>query len=204
MALGYGIVGLGAAEGMHAGVLTSSLTDELLSGTTLPMLVVREGPQAKVQAVAGFSTVLVPVTGTVSNRAAQELAYSLAARAGAEVIILHVEPERRSNGRRTALRERSRGTVARQVLERARGLARRLGVSPQALVRTGYPTTEIIAAARETKADLVVLGSELRPMVPGEPFLGHLFEHVMDEVETNVAVLAAPPQWRAAHADGSN
>jgi hypothetical protein len=27
---------------------------------------------------------------------------------------------------------------------------------------------------------------------------------VMDEVETNVAVVAAPPQWRAAHADGSN
>jgi hypothetical protein len=65
-------------------VLTSSLTDELLSRTTLPMLVVREGPQAKVQAVAGFATVLVPVTGTVSNHAAQELAYSLAARTGAE------------------------------------------------------------------------------------------------------------------------
>ena len=49
--------------------------------------------------MSGFSTVLVPVIGTVPNRAAQELAYSLAARAGAEVVILHVEPERRSNGR---------------------------------------------------------------------------------------------------------
>jgi hypothetical protein len=39
--------------------------------------------------------VLVPVIGTVANRAAQELAYSLAARAGAEVVILHVEPEPR-------------------------------------------------------------------------------------------------------------
>jgi hypothetical protein len=67
---------------MREGVLTSSLTDELLSRTTLPMLVVREGPQAKVQAVSDFSTVLMPVIGTVADRAAQELAYSLAARAG--------------------------------------------------------------------------------------------------------------------------
>jgi K+:H+ antiporter len=204
MALGYGVVGLGAAEGMHEGVLTSSLTDELLSRTTLPMVVVREGPQAKVQAVAGFSTVLVPVIGTVANRASQELAYSLAARAGAKVVILHVEPERPSNGRRTALRERSRGTVARQVLEEARELAWRLGVSPQALVRTGAPTEEIIAAVRETQADLVVVGSELRPTVPGEPFLGHLVEHVMHEADTTVAVVATPPQWLAARTDGGH
>jgi Kef-type K+ transport system membrane component KefB len=204
MALGYGVVGLGAGEGMREGVLTSSLTDELLSQTTLPMLVVREGSQAQVQVVSGFSTVLVPVIGTVPNRAAQELAYSLAARSGAEVVILHVEPERRSNGRRTALRERSGGTVAGQVLEEAQDLARRLGVSPRALVRTGSPTEEIIAAVRETEADLVVLGSELRPMVPGEPFLGHLVEHVMDEAETNVAVVVAPPQWLAAQAGGNH
>ncbi|HZA16748.1 MAG TPA: cation:proton antiporter [Pseudonocardiaceae bacterium] len=204
MALGYGVVGLGAGEGMREGVLTSSLTDELLSQTTLPMLVVREGSQAQVQVVSGFSTVLVPVIGTVPNRAAQELAYSLAARSGAEVVILHVEPERRSNGRRTALRERSGGTVAGQVLEEAQDLARRLGVSPRALVRTGSPTEEIIAAVRETGADLVVLGSELRPMVPGEPFLGHLVEHVMDEAETNVAVVVAPPQWLAAQAGGNH
>jgi nucleotide-binding universal stress UspA family protein len=166
--------------------------------------VVREGPQAKVQAVAGFSTVLVPVIGTVANRASQELAYSLAARAGAKVVILHVEPERPSNGRRTALRERSRGTVARQVLEEARELAWRLGVSPQALVRTGAPTEEIIAAVRETQADLVVVGSELRPTVPGEPFLGHLVEHVMHEADTTVAVVATPPQWLAARTDGGH
>jgi Kef-type K+ transport system membrane component KefB/nucleotide-binding universal stress UspA family protein len=200
MALGYGVVGLGAGEGMREGVLTSSLTDELLSRTILPMLVAREGPQAQVQAVTGFSTVLVPVIGTVANRAAQELAYSLAARAGAEVVILHVEPEPRSNGRRTAVRERSGGTISRQVLEEARDLARRLDVLPRALVRMGSPTEEILAAVRETEADLVVLGSELRPMVPGEPFLGHLVENVMDEAETTVAVVAAPPQWLAAHA----
>jgi nucleotide-binding universal stress UspA family protein len=144
------------------------------------------------------------VIGTVPNRAAQELAYSLAARAGAEVVILHVEPERRSKGRRTALRERSGGTVAGQVLEEARDLARRLGVSPRALVRTGSPTQEIIAAVRETEADLVVLGSELRPMVPGEPFLGHLVEHVINEAEATVAVVAAPPQWLPAQAGGSH
>jgi nucleotide-binding universal stress UspA family protein len=79
-------------------------------------------------------------------------------------------------------------------------LARRLDVSPRALVRMGSPTEEILAAVRETEADLVVLGSELRPMVPGEPFLGHLVEDVMDEAETTVAVVAAPPQWLAAHA----
>ena len=189
---------------MHEGVLTSSFTDELLSRTTLPMLVVREGPQPKAQAVSDFSTVLVPVIGTVPNRAAQELAYSLAARVGAEVVILHVEPERPSNGRRTALRERSRETIAQQVLEEARDLARRFGVSPRALVCTGSPTEEIIAAVRETEADLVVLGSELRPMVPGEPFLGHLVEHVMEEAETNVAIVATPPQWMAAQADGGH
>jgi hypothetical protein len=48
------LVGPGAAEGMHAGVLTSSLTDELLSRTTLPMLVVREGPQARFRQCRDF------------------------------------------------------------------------------------------------------------------------------------------------------
>jgi hypothetical protein len=41
-------------------------------------------------------------------------------------------------------------------------------------------------------------------MAPGEPFLGHLVEHVMHEAETTVAVVAAPPQWLAARTDGGH
>ena len=202
--LGYGAVGLGAGEGHSAGILTSSLTDELLSRTPVPMVVVREGGQAKVQAASGFPRVLVPVVGTVSNLLAQELGGSLCGHRGSALWLLHVEPGRElgrapggrgSGGGRTLAPRHHRGELLQQqVLRDAEGLARRLGAAPRLLTREGDPTQEILAAAAELAADLVVLGTELRSVQPGQPVLGPVVEQLLENLPCTVAVVAAPMQ----------
>ena len=209
--LGYGALVMGAGEGHSDGVVTSSLTDELLSRSTVPTIVVREGQRARVQAGSGFPRVLVPVIGTVPNVLAQEVGASMCAHRDSTLWLLHVEPAREpggaTNGGRTGggragggrtlvLRQNRRQLLQQQVLRDAENLARRLGAAPRPLTRQGAdPAQEILTVADELDADLVVLGSELRSVLPGQPFLGHLVEHLLENLHCTVAVVATPPQW---------
>ena len=90
--LGYSVVGIGSQEGVEEGAFMSALTDRLLAAAPLPVLVVQSGPTARLDAFTGFSRILVPVAGTLPNRLAQEVAFSAAATAGAELVIAHVVP----------------------------------------------------------------------------------------------------------------
>jgi nucleotide-binding universal stress UspA family protein len=92
---------------------------------------------------------------------------------------------------------RSTADLAQGVLAEAGELARRLGVRPRPVARSGRSrAAEIAALADELDADLVVLSAELQP-VAGEPFLGTLVEDVITRVEASVAVVATPPRWLA-------
>jgi Kef-type K+ transport system membrane component KefB len=206
MALGYGIVGMGAWEGRGDGALLSPLTEGLLAQSPLPVLLVWDGRRAKAEAALGFQRMLVPVVGTLANRAAQELAFSLGAASEAEVVIAHVTKDdddatsdRAGGGTvaRTRVATRSTADLAQGVLAEAGELARRLGVRPRPVARSGRSrAAEIAALADELDADLVVLSAELQP-VAGEPFLGTLVEDVITRVEASVAVVATPPRWLA-------
>ncbi|MDP9389178.1 MAG: cation:proton antiporter [Actinomycetota bacterium] len=205
MPLGYGIVGMGAWEGRGGGALLSPLTEGLLAQSALPVLLVWDGRGAEAAASSGFRRVLVPVVSTVPSRAAQELAFSLAAASGAEVVAAHVivdDGEQAASGTtatatRVRARPRSTGDLAQGLLAEAIELGRRLGVRPRPVVRTGRSRpAEIVALAEEIDADLVVLGAELQPLA-GEPFLGNLVEDVIGLAGASVAVVATPPQWVA-------
>ena len=210
MGLGFGALAIGAAEGHGDGALMTPLTEALLARTSLPAVVVWEGSRSRLQVATGFDRVLLPVVATVPNRAAQELAFSLAAASGADAVVAHLTtaqgPGDRAMAtvgagpvRRRATRERSRTTVAQGIVAEAVDLAGSFGVRPRRIIReTDSRADAIVDLAGEVNADLVVLSAELQA-VAGEPFLGALVEEVVAEAagRFTVAVVAVPPRWPA-------
>jgi nucleotide-binding universal stress UspA family protein len=166
--------------------------------------------KSRLQTVTGFNRVLLPVVATVPNRAAQEVAFSLAGECGADVVVAHVvgtdsqpngaaAPASPSARRRLATRTRSRTTMAEGIVAEAMDLARRFGVRPRRIIRQADSRADaIVGLAAEIRADLVVLSAELQA-VAGEPFLGSLVEEVVAEAagRFTVAVVAVPPRWPA-------
>ena len=200
--LGFDVVGIGAWTGRGEGPLLSPLSEAILSRSKVPVVVAWDGADGRKEAKNGFRRVLVPVVSTVASRAAQEVAFSLAAHSEVEVVIAHIDVERSApvpasvgaRGSDEAVRQRaqSRSNRADGVVYEAADLARRLGVQPQTIVRKGKSRAESICSlARELDVDLVVLGSELQP-VAGETFLGDLVERLIVAVDCSVAVVAIP------------
>ena len=87
--LGYGVIAVGVATG-HEGQLYSPMVDELLLNATIPVVIVRRARGLERPLPAAFSRVVVPVTGTRSSRAAQEVAFSISVQIGTEVLLTHV------------------------------------------------------------------------------------------------------------------
>jgi Kef-type K+ transport system membrane component KefB/nucleotide-binding universal stress UspA family protein len=88
--LGYGVIGLGVADTPTRGTLLSAMADGLLLRSTLPMVVVRRARNLETRLPGIFSRALVPVSGTQSSRAAQEIAFNIASHLGTEIILAHV------------------------------------------------------------------------------------------------------------------
>jgi len=204
--LGYGAICVGVA-GRHEGQLYSPMVDELLLHSPLPVVIVRRAEGIETPLPGAFTRAIVPVTGTRSSRAAQEVAFGVSGQLGTEVVLTHVVQRQRPQLRmlperltRTKLATRvlgeDRSESARQVvdslMESARSRGSEMGVDARALVPEGSSVAStLVAAAEEQEADLVVLGASLRN-VDGRPFLGHTVETVLERCTANVAVVAMP------------
>ena len=223
--LGYGVIGLGAAEHPGPDHLLSSVVDDLLAASPIPLLVVRRARQPDQVLPAAFRRALVPVTGTAAARAGQEVAYNISRHLGTAVTVAHVvtrppgvsesppgdsrspaggESVPASGGPAAGgdlvpagrdgepVLARSATGTGEGVLREAESLARELGVEPQVLVRHGQSAgPEIVTAAQEAEADLVVMGATVR-LVEGRPFLGHTVEHVLAHTDATVVVVVLP------------
>jgi len=189
--LGYGAIAVGAAERPAPGHLLSPVVDDLLLESPVPVLVARRAELSSRPGgslPAAFSRVLVPVSGDPESRAAQELAFGLAARLGSEIVLVHVLPGEtaRDDG------ERARGELAAAMFEDAEAMAGALGARTVRLLREGDASgRELIAAARETRADLVVVGATAR-RAGAAVFLGHDVEMVLADVGATVAAIILP------------
>ena len=204
--LGYGAICVGVA-GRHEGQLYSPMVDELLLHSPLPVLIIRRAEGLETALPGAFTRVVVPVTGTRSSTAAQEVAFGVSSQLGTEVVLTHVTqrqwPELRMLPRRltssrlaTRVLRESHSESARQVvdalMEAARSRGAEMGIDARTLVQEGSsPASTLVAVAEEQKADLVVLGASLRN-VDGRPFLGHTVETVLERCPANVAVVAMP------------
>jgi Kef-type K+ transport system membrane component KefB len=202
--LGYGAMAVGATDRRMDGRLISPVVDGLLASSPLPILIVRRGPEDN-GVRRRFRRILVPAIGTTAGRAAQEVAYGLARRSDAEVILAHVItvprsgvmasilPWRRSDADGGLVEERAR--VAEQVVAEAQAHAHELGVRAAPALRTGVSVAEEMETlVRESDADLVVLTANVRQL-SGRPFLGHGVEHLLERSDTTLVIVATPPGW---------
>jgi Kef-type K+ transport system membrane component KefB/nucleotide-binding universal stress UspA family protein len=182
--LGYQAIGLGAAD-QGGDRLLSPVVDEVLADSPIPLVIVRRARRQSTRTPFAFARALVPVSGSPSSRSAQEVAFSLSARLGTQIVLVHVV-NRPDDGTARS------GGVADAVLVDAMGVARQFDVEPRSLTRSGTSTgEEILAAAVAEEADLVVLGATVRRL-DGRPFLGHTVEHILDQAEMTVVVVTSP------------
>jgi nucleotide-binding universal stress UspA family protein len=87
--LGYGVIGVGAVDRANDGQLLSPMVDELMARSPLPMVIVRHNhPRGDVP--RSFRRILVPAVGTRAARAAQEVAFNVAAKLRTDTVLVHV------------------------------------------------------------------------------------------------------------------
>lgn len=212
--LGYGLVALGATERFESGEGMSRILREVLAHCPVPMVLVRHAREYAGDPVAlDFRHVIVPAAGTRVSQAAQEIAYTLAEKLNAQVDAVHVDTRADADGAGPAgmlpflrwrragdpsasdpdLKRRGAGDAPVVMLEKARSLAEQFGHGRvNVIARTGRQAgPELMAAADEQGADLIVVGAQVRSH-DGDPFLGHGVEHLLREARQTVLAVVFP------------
>jgi Kef-type K+ transport system membrane component KefB len=196
-ALGFGAIAVGATDERVAGTLISPVVDELLASSPLPVIMVRQAKRRDLDAEVRARRVLVPAVGTLPGRAALEVAYGVARRLDARVLLAHVVTTPSVAAYRWRGEHAARADVAGHVIEEAMALARELGVRAEPEICTGASASEeILRLTRDRHVDLLVLAANLRQFT-GRPFLGHGVEYLLEEADPTVVVVTAPPGWSA-------
>lgn len=200
--LGYAVLGLGTRESFIDGKILGPVVDDLLTASPLPMVIVRRARDAAPnEPLTGFQRALIPVTGSTGSRAAQELGYSFAKNLGTDLVLTHIinRPVTRRDGeagRSDAVSVRRAQVAvtkaAARVMRQAISHAQEHNIAARSSVRAGAVRgDEILAEARATGADLIVLGTFVSTL-DGHPFLGYTVDHVLDHSEVAVVVVAIP------------
>ncbi|MCP4087770.1 MAG: cation:proton antiporter [Actinomycetia bacterium] len=204
--LGYGVIAFGARDTREDGSLFSPTVDQVLAETDVPVVIVRRAKNLDGRLPGFFTRALVPVAGSNSSRAAQELAFSLSASLGTEIVLSHILNRSSENGDGSHffdfLPGRRRGGVVElddparvageKLLGQAVALADELGVRARTMIRSAPAAAdEIIRTADELEADLVVVGATLRKL-DGRPFLGHRVEEILERANPTVVVAIVP------------
>ncbi|MEX1162490.1 MAG: cation:proton antiporter [Nitriliruptor sp.] len=198
--LGYGLVGVGLTEEFRDTHELSNVLQLLISHSKVPLLLVRHGAEGAVDVTAA-RRILVPVTGVLTGRAAEEVGAVLAAGLDAHLDLVHVvtrSDRGGDTGQRVPLDVGGRGTgtesTARSVLDQAVQRASRFGADATGSARTGAVTPEaILAAAQDLGSDLIVLSARSRA-VEGKPFLGHGTEYLLEHAPQTVVTVIFPPE----------
>jgi nucleotide-binding universal stress UspA family protein len=115
-----------------------------------------------------FSRILVPTDFSAGSETAWRTAQRLAAALGAELVLLHVFVEAPLFLEGPFMRERVREVYSgarawvQEQLEKWAADARAAGCAARTVVRTGVAYQGIVAAAKDERADLIVLGTHGR------------------------------------------
>ena len=198
--LGYGAMAVGVDAAGVDGSFVSQLVDEILAELHIPIVLVRGARNQDGRLPGIFARALVPVVGSQSSRAAQEIAGNMSNRLGTEVLLSHVvysPDEGRSGGmlyrsRVSVSTRRGNSDVADRVLEQAAQHAQELRANYRTEVRFSVsPGDEILRQAVQSDSDLIVLGAELRRL-EGRPFLGQNVEYVLRNATQTVVVAIIP------------
>ena len=196
--LGYDLVVLGATETTDAGRVFSSVIDRVLARLQLPTLIFRyPGPGAPgVLSDPDSLTVrrvLLSVESNQASRAAEEVAYSLAAHGEGSVLALHLiaaageaapylDPSGGSQDHRAGL----------ELVEESVAFGQRLGAQVNADVRPATRrAAELVETANTGGWDLLVMGATNRPLSQ-RPFFGYDMSYVIKHVTIPMVMVAIP------------
>ena len=193
--LGFGVIGLGADETDRDGIVISGRVDDVLSVSSIPVLLVRRNRTLGANRLpAAYAKAVVPIGGTPASRAASEIAFNVSSNLGTEVHLAHVV-SRDESGLLAGILHRGDDhgaeEVGQRLLDQSAAMADGLGVGTKQALRVGDPADEILALVAELEADLVVMGANLR-RPDGRPFLGHTVERVLRECDATVALVLMP------------
>ena len=202
--LGYGVVALGIGEDVGEHGLPDEVS-EVLARTAVPVVLVRRPRGLRRTTPWSFGRALVPVAGSRTARAAQEIAFGISSSIGTETVLAHIStnghtPDGHSpDGHGPGEGHRST-PVGDEVLAHASGHGVDVGARVQTIERpSAAPGAEIVALAQEVGADLVVVGASQRTAVETQ-FLGQTTTEILRRCPVTVvavvlptAVPAAPP-----------
>lgn len=145
------ILGTHGRRGLKRFVL-GSVARQLLEAIEVPVCTV--GPRAHKGALTQIETILHPVSLSGMHEASATLALELGRQCGAQVVLLHVVPPAPSSGRDPARAMEAATEQLQRLIPRDAQSRTRVDV------RSAHGTTvaEILAAAEENRAGLIVLG----------------------------------------------
>ncbi len=182
----YDLVVLGATEmDSTAEALFGGVVDEIVRLAPVSSLIVRGGTVP-----AGWRPrrIVLPTDGTMASRRAAELAFAVIEPDGM-VTVVHVVPKETSAVTAVMADDpANRLEIGHQIAADLRQLGESFGVATETEVRMGpEPEEAILETARRINADLVVLGTSVRP-ASQRLFLGPRVERVLASCPCPVVV----------------
>lgn len=194
--LGFGVIGLGINKSSDTAskLELSSLVDELLSVSQLPVVLVRRASDGL---PAAFGRVVVPVDASPQSRMACEIACNFSAQLGTQVLLAHVlQADKHRSGLSGFFGFRRDldhvASQARNILNKTATLASEIGIEPQQLLRTASSRSQgIDEIVEEKEADLVIMGAQLR-RVNNRAYLGDTVESTLNNSPATVVVVLTP------------
>ena len=135
-----------------------------------------------------IKTVLVPTDFSDPSRVAASFAATFAERLGAELIFLHVADPYLGSGDLLLDVARLQRNTEYDALDQLRSWVKDIAPAAKIEVRIGVPAHQIIEAARELKADLIVIPTHGRSAI-AQFFMGGVAEKVVRHAGCPVMVL---------------
>lgn len=203
--LGYGTAVIGTSAPADEDRVLSPLAEELALRSPVPVMLVRRGLDVTSRLPPAYGRVLIPVAGTSSSLAAQEVGLAISASIGTEAILTHVvhhdEKEEASRARRTwagtdvlARPGGATRAAAQQLLDDAVAKAANLGARAfTALTEAESTAAGILQLVDLHETDLVILGATRRD-TEGGLFLGHTVERLLRRCGATIVVVVSPPE----------
>ncbi len=181
--------------------LFGSIAQKVLAAGVAPVLLVRPQPTGTHAPVA-LRTILVPLDSTPEAEVALPLAESIARTTGARMRLLTVVPTaetlsgamssiaRFSPTMTNTLLDDTEQAAMRYLDERAQRLTT-AGVRAAGIVARGNPADELVAAAKEVRADLLVMASHGRQGLAGV-WTGSVGNKLLARIDSPFLLLRAP------------
>ena len=196
--LGYDLVVLGAPERTGEREVFSTVIDRVLARLAVPTLVFRYPnfePQGGLpdSPIPEVRRVLLSVESNRALRAAEEVAYSLAAHNNGMVYALHLITETADGPLYFDMKSSAENFRAgRELVEESVAFGERLGAKVHADVRpVTQPEGELATTANSEHWDLLVVGAANRPLT-NRPFFGYGMSYILKHVTIPLVIVAMP------------